>query len=153
MSDYSTIRAGLETDLLIINELMKWRQKDAQDEKPTEHPFFEVVKDKIVLHRKSGWVTKGWSPSTQFDDAIEVAKEMRQRGYKFESYPSVSKGSFYAIFSRPDKEMPYALDSSVQLAICKAALMTISKDNDPPKKVVLFTLVAAYERDHKERLL
>jgi hypothetical protein len=128
----ATITAGLITDLKILDEVLIWRQKHAQDEEPPDHPFFEVVNNKIVLHKEPGKVIEGWSPSTRFDDAMEVAWELEQRGFiiGINSADSQRRG-ICVVFDLPDRKMPGQSAQTLPLAICRAALMTMKNDDYP----------------------
>src|ERR1043165_4339543 len=123
----------METNLLVLNEVLIWRQKTTQDEELPTYPFFEVVRDRIVLYREPGKVKKGWSPSTCFDDAMEVAWKLKARGFIFEMYGDPDKNGFFVSFCLPHKYMPVARDESLMLAVCKAALLIANKDNFPPE--------------------
>jgi hypothetical protein len=124
--EFATIKAGLKTDLHILNEVLVWRQKHAEDKDPPDYPSFEVIKDKIVLYLESGKVKDGWSPSTSFDDAMEVAWELEQRGFNFEpSYNATERYGIFVRFGLPGRETQGQYAETLPLAICRAALSTM----------------------------
>ena len=124
--EFATIKAGLQTDLRVLNEVMVWSQKPAEDKDPPDYPSFEVVKDKIVLYLEPGKIRQGWSPSTSFDDAMEVAWELEQRGFKFEpNYNDAERHGIFVRFGLSGRETQGQFAETLPLAICRAALSTM----------------------------
>lgn len=126
--ELATFKAGLQTDLRVLNEVLVWPQKHAEDKDPSDYPSFEVVKDKIVLYLEPGKIRQGWSPSTSFYDAMEVAWELKQRGFKLEpSYNDAESHGIFVRFGLSGRETQGQFAETLPLAICRAALSTMKQ--------------------------
>lgn len=122
-ADFAALKAGLQIDLRVLNEVLVWPEKHAEDKDPPDYPSFEVVKDKIVLYLEPGKIRQGWSPSTSFDDAMEVAWELEQRGFKLEpNYTDENRYGIFVRFGLPGLETQGQYAKTLPLAICRAAL-------------------------------
>jgi hypothetical protein len=124
--ELATLKAGLKTDLRVLNEVLVWPEKHEEDKDPPDYPSFEVVKDKIILYLEPGKIRDRWSPSTSFYDAMEVAWELKQRGFTLEpSYDYAETHGIFVRFGLPGRETQGQYAETLPLAICRAALSTM----------------------------
>lgn len=129
MIDYDDAPAGLETDILLAKNVMKWTEwKDTNEKYVGEYPMFYLDYENIMIHYEEGKAVdlwESWSPTTSMHYVWQVVEKLIPTYKLFLFY--LNHGLWEASFQLWERTEEGGIGSTglgptAPLTICRAAL-------------------------------